>query len=109
MQNDRARSNPRARAHFDIAENFRAGTDHDAVADFRVPVAGFVAGAAESHILQDRNVVVDYATSVLGFRSDARHRASAAGVRLPADAWMLDDPARLIAELPEKQQRRVRH
>jgi hypothetical protein len=27
----------------------------------------------------------------------------------PADAWMLDDLARLIAELPEKQQRRVRH
>jgi hypothetical protein len=30
-----------------------------AAADFRVPVAGLVTGAAESHILQDRNIVVD--------------------------------------------------
>ena len=40
---------------------------------------------------------------------DIAQALQASGWTAPADAWMLDDPARLIAELPEKQQRRVRH
>jgi hypothetical protein len=37
---------------------------------------------------------------------DIAQALQASGWTAPADAWMLDDLARLIAELPEK---RVRH
>ena len=47
-------------ADLDIAENFRAGADHHAVADFRMAVPVFLAGAAERHVLQDRDVVLDH-------------------------------------------------
>ena len=46
-------------ADLDIAEDFRARADQHAVTDFRVAVAGLLAGAAERHALQDRDVVLD--------------------------------------------------
>ena len=46
-------------ADFDIAENFGAGADHHAVADLRMAVAALLAGAAERHVVQHRDVVLD--------------------------------------------------
>ena len=46
-------------ADLDVAEDLRAGADQHAMTDLRVPVAGLLAGAAERHALQDRDVVVD--------------------------------------------------
>ena len=45
---------------FDIAEDLGAGADHHAAADLRMAVAVFLAGAAERHVLQDRDVVLDH-------------------------------------------------
>src|SRR5271155_6184580 len=54
------RGNARAMADFDIAQNLGAGADHDAVANFRVPVFPFLAGAAQRHVVQDRHIVADH-------------------------------------------------
>jgi hypothetical protein len=40
-------------ANLDIAEDFRAGADHDPVSHLRMPVATFFACAAERHILKN--------------------------------------------------------
>src|SRR5581483_7662156 len=50
----------RAMPDFDIAEDLRAGADHDAVADLRMAVAGFLAAAAQGDAVQERNVVFDH-------------------------------------------------
>src|SRR5581483_11266467 len=55
-----SRRDPRAFADFDVAEDFRPGPDHDAAADFRMAVLVLLAGAAERHVVQDRDVVVDH-------------------------------------------------
>ena len=47
-------------ADLDIAENFRAGADQHAAADLRMAIPVLLAGAAERHALQDRDVVVDH-------------------------------------------------
>ena len=48
------------RAHVPISMlDFRTGADHGAPSDFRVPVAGFLAGAAQRDVLQDRDVILD--------------------------------------------------
>ena len=43
----------------DIAENLRARPDHHAVADLGMAVLVLLAGAAERHAVQDRDVVFD--------------------------------------------------
>ncbi len=48
-----------AMADLDVAEDFRAGADQHAVADLRMAVAAGLAGAAERHAVQDRDVVFD--------------------------------------------------
>src|SRR6202044_4116615 len=50
----------RAMANFNIAEDFGAGADHHAVADFRMPVFILLAGAAERHVVEKRDVVFDH-------------------------------------------------
>ena len=59
FQHHRARRDARAMSDLDIAENFRARADHHAVADLRMAVPVFLAGAAERHAMQDRDVVFD--------------------------------------------------
>src|SRR5882672_11952244 len=54
-----ARGDAGAMADLDIAENFRAGADQYAVADFGMTVLVLLAGAAERDAVQDRNVVFD--------------------------------------------------
>ena len=48
------------RADLDIAEDLGAGADQHAVADLRMAVAALLAGAAERHVLEDRDVVLDH-------------------------------------------------
>ena len=55
-----ARRDARESADFDIAEDFCSGADQHAATDFRVAVAGLLAGAAERDILQNRNIVFDH-------------------------------------------------
>src|SRR5579863_2121044 len=43
-------------ADFDIAEDLRSRSDHDAIVDFGMAVAVLATGAAERHIMQDRDV-----------------------------------------------------
>ena len=49
-----------AMADLDIAEDLGAGADQDAAADLGMAVAGLLAGAAERHAVQDRDVVLDH-------------------------------------------------
>ena len=94
-QHDRARRDARAMADLDVAENLRARADQNAMADLGMPVAGLLAGAAERHALQDRDVVLDHrrladdqagrvieedalADARGGVDVDAEHRRSAA-------------------------------
>src|SRR4029450_10478684 len=56
---DRAGSNARAMANFDIAENLCAGADHYAAADFRVAVLLLLSRTAQRHIVQERHVVLN--------------------------------------------------
>ena len=60
LQHDRAGRDPGAMADLDVAEDFRARADQHAVADLGMAVAGLLAGAAERHALQDRDVVLDH-------------------------------------------------
>ena len=55
----RAGGDAGAMADLDIAEDFCAGADHDAVADFGVAVFPFLAGAAQGHVVQYRDIVAD--------------------------------------------------
>ena len=55
----RAGRDARAMADLDIAENLRARPDHHAVADLGMAVLVLLAGAAERHAVQDRDVVLD--------------------------------------------------
>src|SRR5690606_8804968 len=50
----------RATADLDIAEDLGAGADEDAAADLRMAVAALLAGAAERHPVQDRDIVLDH-------------------------------------------------
>src|SRR5437763_1931770 len=43
----------------DIAQNFRTGSDYDAVADGRMPLAGILPRSAERHALVQQHVVSD--------------------------------------------------
>ena len=47
-------------ADLDIAEDLGAGADEHAVPDLGMAVAGFLAGAAERHVLHDRDIVLDH-------------------------------------------------
>src|SRR5580704_1225175 len=47
-------------ANLDIAEDFGAGANHHAVADLRMPVLPFLAGAAQCHVVQHRHIVADF-------------------------------------------------
>ena len=60
LHHHRARGDARAMADLDIAENFRAGADQHAAADLRMAVLVLLAGAAERHAVQDRDVVLDH-------------------------------------------------
>jgi hypothetical protein len=44
----------------DIAENLGASADHHAASDFWMTVLVLLAGAAERHVMEDRNIVFDY-------------------------------------------------
>ncbi len=59
LEHHRTGRNPRAGADRDIAEHLGARTDHHAVTDLRMAVAGFLAGPAKRHALQDRDIVAD--------------------------------------------------
>lgn len=54
-----ARRHARAMAHLDIAEHLGARRQQNAVPDFWMPVADFLAGAAERYALENRDVVAD--------------------------------------------------
>src|SRR5690606_36269731 len=60
LQHHRPGSDARAGTDLDIAENFRAGADQDAIADLRMPIGPLLAGAAERHPVQDRDIVTDH-------------------------------------------------
>ena len=59
-EHHRARRDACAMSDLDIAEDFGACTDKDPAADFRVAVAGLLAGAAERDAVQHRYVVFDH-------------------------------------------------
>ena len=59
LEHDRAGGDARAVTDLDIADDLRAGAQHDAAADFRMAVGVFLAGAAERDVVQDRDVVLD--------------------------------------------------
>src|SRR5256885_3318904 len=60
LHHDGTGRDPRAMANLDIAEDFGAGPDHHAVANFWMAVLVLLAGAAERDAVQDRDVVVDH-------------------------------------------------
>src|SRR5947199_9836225 len=59
FEHDGSGRNPRAVTNLDIAEDLRARADQHAVANFRVPIARLLARAAEGHVLQDLDVILD--------------------------------------------------
>src|SRR5690606_17846569 len=59
LEHDGARRNARAGADLDIAKDLGAGADQHAVADLRMPVGALLAGTAECHAVQDRDIVAD--------------------------------------------------
>src|SRR5262249_39614750 len=59
LENDRSGCDARTVADFDIAEDFGAGADQYAMADFRMAIARLLAGSAERPRLQNRQVVLD--------------------------------------------------
>ena len=59
MQNDRACGDARAMSDLDVAEDLRTRANQYAVPHLRMAIAHFFACAAERHILQHRNVVLD--------------------------------------------------
>ena len=69
MQHDRARGDARAMANLDIAQDLGAGADQHAVANLRVAIATFLAGAAQRHVLQHRHIIIN----------DGRHADDKAG------------------------------
>src|SRR5262249_22769465 len=56
---DQTGGDPRPMADFDISQNLGTRPDHHALTDFRMAVAGFFAGAAERHVVQHGNIVID--------------------------------------------------
>ena len=60
LQYHAAGTNFGATPDFDIAKNFGAGSDQDAVADFRVTVTFGLAGAAEGDVMQYRHIVFNH-------------------------------------------------
>ena len=81
VQHHRAGGDACAIADFDVAENLGASADQHAVADLGVAIARILAGAAERHVLQHRDVVLD----------DGRRADDEAGGVIEEDA--LADPA----------------
>ncbi len=59
LQHDRPRRDARAMADADVAQDLGPCPDQDAVLDLRVAVAVFLAGAAQCHGMQHRDVVAD--------------------------------------------------
>src|ERR1700730_9242603 len=55
----RAGGDADAMADLDITEDFCAGADHDAVADFGMAVFPFLAGAAQGHVVQYGDIITD--------------------------------------------------
>src|SRR5690554_69437 len=60
MQHNAAGADLRAFAYLDVAKDLRPGADHHATADLRVAVAAFLAGTAQGHALENRNVVAHH-------------------------------------------------
>src|SRR5262245_13392170 len=60
LEHDRSGGDAGAVTDFDIAEEFGARSDQYAAADLGMTVARLLAGAAERHLLQDRDVVLDH-------------------------------------------------
>src|SRR5262245_61957150 len=60
LEHDRSGGDAGAVTDFDIAEDFGARSDQYAAADLGMTVARLLAGAAERHLLQDRDVVLDH-------------------------------------------------
>lgn len=60
VQDDRSRADFRAFSDVDVSEKLRVCSEHNAVADFGMPVAGFVSGSAERYAVENRNVVPDF-------------------------------------------------
>ena len=59
MQDDTTRTDLGVAADLNIAEHFCPSTQQHAVTHLRVPIATLLAGAAERHLVQDRNVIAD--------------------------------------------------
>src|SRR5512144_2272879 len=59
LDDNRSRGNARAVANLDVAQDFRACADHYAAADFRMTVFVLLAGTAERHVMQNRNIIFD--------------------------------------------------
>src|SRR5689334_3094404 len=56
---NRARTDLGIVADPDVAQDLRAGADHHAVADRRMPLARLLAGAAKGHALVEKYIVAD--------------------------------------------------
>ncbi len=89
FQHDAAGADLRPGADLDVAEDFRPGPDKHAVAHLGMSVAGLFASAAERHLVQHGNVVLDD-------RGLAHHHAG--GV---IDEDSLADPRRRMNVDPE--------
>src|SRR5690606_32378552 len=75
-QHDRAGSHLGAMTDLDLAEDLGTRPDQDAAPDLRMPVAARLAGSAQRHIVQDRDIVLD----------DSRLAAREAGRMIEEDA-----------------------
>src|SRR4029078_7459961 len=53
------RSDPGAMTDFDIAEDFGARSDHDAMANLGMTILVFLARSAKRNAVQDRDIVLD--------------------------------------------------
>ena len=60
LDDHRPRRYASAVADLDIAEDLGAGPDHNALANLRMTVAVLVAGAAQRHAVQKRDIVIDH-------------------------------------------------
>src|SRR6185295_7230400 len=59
LEHDGARGNARAMTDLDGADDLGTGAEHDTTPDLRVAVAMVLAGAAQCHVMQNGDVILD--------------------------------------------------
>src|ERR1035441_8445849 len=58
-QDNRTSGDPRESANLDVAEDLGSGADGRALPDLRMPISRFLAGSAQCHVMQQRDIVID--------------------------------------------------